>query len=438
MPDNIPEIPADYANWVPQVPAILTSDRLLGDTLEAAEVTGPLNAGRKALTLRTLFLKTAVEALQVSLGGLNFATQADIDAAISAVVNTSPATLDTLNELAAALGDDPNFATTMTALIGTKLNANTFTGAAILALLLSVDGVGSGLDADKLDGNEATAFATAAQGAKADAALPAANVLDEDTFATNSPTKPASQQSTKVYIAAELATAIANLVAASPGTLDTLNELAAALGDDPNFAATMTALIGTKLNASTYTAADILAKLVALGLLTNLNADMLDGKHASEFVLQTNLHNTLIVRDEKANNVNGQTITAGIWNVRHLNSTVENTLSGSSLSGNQVTLPAGKRSWCIDVPAFGINNYKTQLWDVTNGVGLDIGIQGNAHSSLYATTISKIIGSETFAGPTVVEIRHTSVTTNAAGGGDGRKGGAADTLPNIFTIAQFW
>lgn len=46
---------------------------------------------------------------------------------------------------------------------------------------------------------------------------------------------------------AAISAAIDALVDASPGTLDTLNELAAALGDDPNFAATITALVGTKL-----------------------------------------------------------------------------------------------------------------------------------------------------------------------------------------------
>jgi len=42
-------------------------------------------------------------------------------------------------------------------------------------------------------------------------------------------------------------TAVANLVDSAPGTLDTLNELAAALGDDPNFATTVTNSIATKL-----------------------------------------------------------------------------------------------------------------------------------------------------------------------------------------------
>lgn len=42
-------------------------------------------------------------------------------------------------------------------------------------------------------------------------------------------------------------TSISNLIASAPGTLDTLNELAAALGDDPNFATTITTSIATKL-----------------------------------------------------------------------------------------------------------------------------------------------------------------------------------------------
>lgn len=45
---------------------------------------------------------------------------------------------------------------------------------------------------------------------------------------------------------ARVALGIAALVDAAPGTLDTLNELAAALGDDPNFAATLTTNLGLK------------------------------------------------------------------------------------------------------------------------------------------------------------------------------------------------
>lgn len=85
-------------------------------------------------------------------------TLSQVEQLIADVVDSSPATLDTLNELAAALGDDPNFATTVTNLIATKLASADFTAAAVLALLLGVDGAGSGLDADLVDGNHAAAL----------------------------------------------------------------------------------------------------------------------------------------------------------------------------------------------------------------------------------------------------------------------------------------
>ena len=59
------------------------------------------------------------------------ATTAYTDAAITALVNSAPVTLDTLNELAAALDDDPNYAATTATLIGTKMpkSGGAFTGA---------------------------------------------------------------------------------------------------------------------------------------------------------------------------------------------------------------------------------------------------------------------------------------------------------------------
>jgi hypothetical protein len=47
--------------------------------------------------------------------------QAVVAAGVAALVNSSPSTLDTLKELADALGDDPNYAATTATLIGTKL-----------------------------------------------------------------------------------------------------------------------------------------------------------------------------------------------------------------------------------------------------------------------------------------------------------------------------
>lgn len=67
-------------------------------------------------------------------------------------------------------------------------------------------------------------------------------LIDEDDFASDTAARAPTQQSAKAYIAAQLAA----LVGGAPGSLDTLNELAAALGDDEAFATSVTATLAAK------------------------------------------------------------------------------------------------------------------------------------------------------------------------------------------------
>ena len=62
-----------------------------------------------------------------------------------------------------------------------------------------------------------------------------------------STTASAGTNTTQIATTAFVATAVANLADSAPSTLDTLNELAAALGDDANFAATTATSLGEKL-----------------------------------------------------------------------------------------------------------------------------------------------------------------------------------------------
>jgi len=87
------------------------------------------------------------------------------------------------------------------------------------------DGANSGLDADLLDGQHGSHY------------------LNYNNF-TNTPTIPSlSGYATESYVG----TQISNLVDSSPAALNTLNELAAAIGDDANFSTTVTNNIATKL-----------------------------------------------------------------------------------------------------------------------------------------------------------------------------------------------
>jgi hypothetical protein len=98
-----------------------------------------LIVGGNVVTSGTITINGALAATQswvtsqayltsASLSG--YATQSYVTSAISSLIDAAPAALDTLNELAAALGDDANFSTTITTAIGNKVSksGDTMTG----------------------------------------------------------------------------------------------------------------------------------------------------------------------------------------------------------------------------------------------------------------------------------------------------------------------
>lgn len=97
-------------------------------------------------------------------------------------------------------------------------------------------------------------YATAAQGVKADSALQSADLVG---------------YATELYVG----NAIANLIDSAPGALDTLNELANALGDDANFASNLTNTLANKLNSNAFTYANI----TGAPLLGNIASIDIDG-----------------------------------------------------------------------------------------------------------------------------------------------------------------
>lgn len=152
------------------------------------------------------------------------ALKAAIDSAIAALIASAPGALNTLNELAVALGNDPNFATTIT-------NA--------LALKASTAALTTESDARIAADSAEVSRATAAEALKLDKSAVAS---DAEAIAGTLTTKWVPPHALK----AALDSAIAALVASAPGALDTLNELAAALGNDANFSATVTNALALK------------------------------------------------------------------------------------------------------------------------------------------------------------------------------------------------
>lgn len=156
-------------------------------------------------------------------------TNTSIGAAITALVNGAPANLDTLLEIAAAINNDPSYYTTVNTALGLKapLASPTFTG------------------------------------------VPAV------------PTATAGTSTTQIASTAFVAAAVASLVNTAPTTLDTLNEIAAALGNDPSFATTITTALGNRVRFDA-------AQTLTAGQITQICANIGVGEPDTNFVTTFN------------------------------------------------------------------------------------------------------------------------------------------------------
>ncbi|WP_230405021.1 phage tail protein [Undibacterium rugosum] len=224
--------------------------------------------------------------------GVQIANTAFVQQALAALVASSPAALDTLNELAAALGNDANFAATMTSQLATKaplastpqyasmqygrnyvghdfnsyislyetkfvnVSASTAAPSASGGYLFGMgagDTGGRGFELygtmsnelffrDRSSGTWCQVWSTKNFTPANYAPLNSPALTGQPTTPTPAPGNNTQQIANTAFVQQ----ALAALVASSPAALDTLNELAAALGNDANFSTTMTNLLATK------------------------------------------------------------------------------------------------------------------------------------------------------------------------------------------------
>ena len=144
---------------------------------------------------------------------------------------------------------------------------------------------------------------------------------------TGTPTTPTARQgtnNTQIANTAFVMAAIAALVDSSPDALNTLNELAAALGNDPNFATTMTnALAGKQPKDATLTALAGLATaadrfpyftgndVASLATLTKVGRDILAKATVTAVIEYLGLQET-VNRARNAVQKNGDTLSGGL------------------------------------------------------------------------------------------------------------------------------
>ena len=101
----------------------ITTAMITDANVTPAKLHGTLDLSSKTITLPAVAIPSASTATTQSQsdGSTKVATTAYVDTAVSNLVDSSPSSLNTLNELAAALNDDASFSSTVTTSIATKL-----------------------------------------------------------------------------------------------------------------------------------------------------------------------------------------------------------------------------------------------------------------------------------------------------------------------------
>ena len=203
----------------------------------------------------------------------SYKTSSEIGVAVSNLVDSAPELLDTLNELAAAIADNPNYATDMAANLAAKQNTLTAgTGITLLNDEISVttntyDAYGSAADAQAAAALDATDKANTAQSnAEATAQAALDNVLDSTTpfesVNLNDIAKQVSARTTSLGSVAVTAYEFNKgtfksgkfLVKIDNGTHNEISEILVTLDSTGNVAITEYAIVGTNGSRGTITA----------------------------------------------------------------------------------------------------------------------------------------------------------------------------------------
>lgn len=139
----------------------------------------------------------------------------------------------------------------------------------------------------------------------------------------------------------------------------------------------------------------------------------------------------LLVRHELASGTHGGSANSSVWNVRSLNTVVDNSIAGASLASNQITLSAGTYRVKASAPTGDeVSGHQMALYNVTSGTNLLYGTTDSPSSRSF------VEGTFVLASTSTLSLRHW---IRGANGAETNQGACAQSGVNeIYTVAEFW
>ncbi len=244
----------------------------------------------------------------------------------------APELLDTLNELAAALGDDPQYLSNH---VSATTNVHGIANTAVLATLDDVADAISGAEVDQaalagvgIDWNagtdqfdiDSTVVTLTGTQELTNKTLVSADLGGNSVATTQNGTDSTTKIATTEFVQGR----ISSLIAGAPELLNTLSELSAAIADDEDFAVTITAAVGEKVAKAGDT---------MTGILT-LSGTPTEPLHAATKGYADNLVST---HNDLTQNIHGIANTGDLATQSYVDTTSDNAANGAVGTHNALT-----------------------------------------------------------------------------------------------------
>ena len=140
----------------------------------------------------------------------------------------------------------------------------------------------------------------------------------------------------------------------------------------------------------------------------------------------------LLVQDQKASGTAGGAFNNGAFRTRDLNTVVGNTITGASLSANQITLPPGTYTVDAFAMAFAVNANRIRLQSIS---GTSVTIDGPANvcpSGSNTQAPAVLTGAFVISTTTVLELQHRCFTTVAVEGRGASTGWGTEIYASVL------
>jgi hypothetical protein len=154
------------------------------------------------------------------------------------------------------------------------------------------------------------------------------------------------------------------------------------------------------------------------------------------FVVGQRRGDSIVIRDEKAQNTHGGTFTSGAWQTRDLNVEAVDTGGHASLSANQITLAAGTYRLRASAPAFMVGSHQARWRNVSDGTTALVGTTEFADTggTSSAQTRSVIVGRFSISASKTFALQHQCATTRSSDG----FGAAANFGTEVYAEVELW